>query len=86
MCAGFLLGVELVADRQTKKPVPELGDAVSRRCFELGLNMNIVQFPGMGGVFRLAPPLIITTDEIDLGLDILARAMKDTLPKYARLQ
>ncbi len=83
---GLLLGVELVADRQTKKPVPELGDAVSRRCFELGLNMNIVQFPGMGGVFRLAPPLIITTDEIDLGLDILARAMKDTLPKYARLQ
>jgi len=75
---GLMVGVELVADRSSKRPVPEFGAAVSRRCFELGLSMNIVQLPGMGGVFRIAPPLIIGTQEIDLAVDILDRAMGET--------
>ena len=37
--------------------------------------MNIVQLPGMGGVFRLAPPLTISDEEIDLGLTLLEQAM-----------
>ena len=37
--------------------------------------MNIVQLPGMGGVFRLAPPLTISDAEIDLGLTLLEQAM-----------
>jgi 2,2-dialkylglycine decarboxylase (pyruvate) len=68
---GLLLGVEIVADRESRKPAPEIGAAVSRRCFELGLSMNIVQLPAMGGVFRIAPPLTVTDAELDLGLDIL---------------
>lgn len=74
---GLLLGVEIVADRTSKKPAPEVGAAVSRRCFELGLSMNIVQLPGMGGVFRIAPPLTVSDAELDLGLDILDRALAD---------
>ena len=74
---GLLLGVEIVADRESRKPAPEIGAAVSRRCFELGLSMNIVQLPAMGGVFRIAPPLTVTDAELDLGLDILDRAISD---------
>jgi 2,2-dialkylglycine decarboxylase (pyruvate) len=37
--------------------------------------MNIVQLPGMGGVFRMAPPLTVSEAEIDLGLDILDKAL-----------
>jgi len=74
---GLLLGVEIVADRESKKPAPDLGHAISRRCFELGLSMNIVQLPSMGGVFRIAPPLTVTDAELDLGLDILGRALAD---------
>ena len=48
---------------------------MTTRCFELGLHMNIVQMPGMGGVFRIAPPLTATESEIDLGLEILGRAI-----------
>src|SRR6185312_9460439 len=33
---GLLLGVEIVADRASRKPAPETGAAISRRCFELG--------------------------------------------------
>ena len=74
---GLLLGVEIVADRASRKPAPETGAAISRRCFELGLSMNIVQLPAMGGVFRIAPPLTVSDDELDLGLDILDRAITD---------
>ena len=54
------------------------GTAVTTRCLELGLNVNIVQFPGFGSVLRIAPPLTITPDEIDLGLEILDRALTDS--------
>jgi 2,2-dialkylglycine decarboxylase (pyruvate) len=74
---GLLLGVEVVADRTSRKPAPETGAAISRRCFELGLSMNIVQLPAMGGVFRIAPPLTVSDAELDLGVEILDRAIAD---------
>ncbi len=74
---GLLLGMEIVADRDTKRAAPELGGAITDRCFALGLSMNIVNLPGMGGVFRIAPPLTVTDDEIDLGVEILGQAMAD---------
>jgi 2,2-dialkylglycine decarboxylase (pyruvate) len=74
---GLLLGVEIVADRTSRKPAPETGAAISRRCFDLGLSMNIVQLPAMGGVFRIAPPLTVTDAELDLGVEILDRAISD---------
>ena len=76
---GLLQGVEIVADRATRLPAPELGDAITRRCLDLGLSMNIVQLPGMGGVFRIAPPLTATDAEIDLGVDILERAIEASI-------
>ena len=75
---GLLAGLELVVDRQTKQSSDELGALVTGRCLELGLHMNIVQLPGMGGVFRIAPPLTATEDELSLGLAILDQAISDT--------
>jgi 2,2-dialkylglycine decarboxylase (pyruvate) len=74
---GLLLGVEIVADRESRKPAPEIGHRISRRCFELGLSMNIVQLPQMGGVFRIAPPLTVSQAELDQGLEIMDRAIAD---------
>ena len=74
---GLLAGLELVVDRQTKRTSDELGALITRRCLELGLHMNIVQLPGMGGVFRIAPPLTATEDELSLGLAILDQAITD---------
>ena len=74
---GLLAGLELVVDRQTKQSSDELGALVTGRCLELGLHMNIVQLPGMGGVFRIAPPLTATEDELSLGLAILDQAIGD---------
>ena len=79
---GLLVGLELVLDRATKRGSDELGAAVTRRCLELGLHMNVVQLPGMGGVFRIAPALTSSRPELDLGLEILDRAIGDVAPKF----
>ena len=74
---GLMLGVELVKDREGRAPDEELGARVTRRCLELGLNMNIVKFKGLGNVFRLAPPLTVTTHEIDEGVSIIDQALTE---------
>ncbi len=79
---GLLQGVELVLDRTEKTGSDEMGAHVTRRCLELGLHMNIVQLPGAAGTFRIAPPLTSTTDELDLGLEILDRAIGEVTPRY----
>lgn len=76
---GLLVGLELVLDRATKQPADALGAAITRRCLELGLHMNVVQMPGMGGVFRIAPSLTSTREELDLGLTILDQAITESV-------
>jgi 2,2-dialkylglycine decarboxylase (pyruvate) len=73
---GLLLGVEIVKNQAGKQVAPDLGAAITRACMSLGLSMNIVQLPGMGGVFRIAPPLTVSDEEIDLGLGLLKRAIE----------
>jgi 2,2-dialkylglycine decarboxylase (pyruvate) len=74
---GLLIGLELVAAERSGGDTDQLGAAVTRRCLELGLHMNIVQLPGMGGTFRIAPPLTASDAEIDRGLAILDQALTD---------
>ncbi|HJN13063.1 MAG TPA: aspartate aminotransferase family protein [Pirellulaceae bacterium] len=76
---GLLWGVEIVKDRASREPDAAFGAAVTRRCLELGLSMNIVTFPGLASVWRLAPPLTVRTDEIDKALTILDQALDETL-------
>ncbi len=75
---GLLLGVEIVADRTTKEPGHELIKALSERCFELGLNINRVGGPH--AVWRIAPPLTITQDEVDQAISIIDQAFHENLP------
>jgi 2,2-dialkylglycine decarboxylase (pyruvate) len=81
---GLLQGIELVTDRATKQPADELGQAVTAACLRHGLHMNIVQLPGMGGVFRIAPPLTVSDAELDEGLTILDTALTETTRSAAR--
>ena len=76
---GLLLGMEIVKDRRTKEPADGLGAKITRECMNLGLSLNIVQLPGMGGVFRIAPPLTVSEDEVDLGLELLGQAIGRSL-------
>jgi 2,2-dialkylglycine decarboxylase (pyruvate) len=70
---GLLCGVELVRDRETREPAEALGLALTEETQRRGLSMNLVR-GGSGGAancLRMAPPLTITDDEIDLAADIL---------------
>ena len=70
---GLLCGVELVHDRDTREPAEALGLALTEETHRRGLSMNLVR-GGTGGAancLRMAPPLTITDDEIDLAADIL---------------
>lgn len=76
---GLLQGIELVNDKRSKTPAEALGQAVTAACLERGLHLNIVQLPGMGGIFRIAPPLTISDDELDAGMDILEASLEAVL-------
>ncbi|PYI25868.1 PLP-dependent transferase [Aspergillus indologenus CBS 114.80] len=71
---GLLQGIEIIADRETRAPGTEIGQAISERAMACGLSCNVVNLPGMGGVFRLAPPVTVTEKEIEEGLEILDEA------------
>ena len=73
---GLLIGMELVEDRQGKKPALELGADVGRRCIELGASLNIAR-QASAHIFRIAPPLTVTRGQIDTAMDILDRALTE---------
>ncbi|OAL06925.1 PLP-dependent transferase [Phaeosphaeriaceae sp. SRC1lsM3a] len=71
---GLFQGIEIISDAETKAPGLEIGQAVSDRAMACGLSCNIVNLPGMGGVFRVAPPVTVSAEEIEEGLRILDEA------------
>lgn len=76
---GMMAGVEIVTDRHSRQPDHDLGARIAAAALDRGLSMNIVKLPGMGGVFRLAPPLTITEDDLESGLSILDQAIGASL-------
>lgn len=76
---GLLRGLEFVTDKESKTPADDLGKKVTTACLERGLHLNIVQLPGMGGIFRIAPPLTTTETELHDGIDILDASISAVL-------
>jgi alanine-glyoxylate transaminase/(R)-3-amino-2-methylpropionate-pyruvate transaminase len=70
---GLMLGVELVEDRQTKKPAKEACLAVFEKSRELGL---LIGKGGLeGNVLRLKPPMCLTEADADFLLAVLDEAL-----------
>lgn len=76
---GLLQGIELVEDKASKTPADGLGQQVTAACLDRGLHMNIVQLPEMGGIFRIAPPLTISEDDLHKGIDILEASIREVV-------
>jgi len=81
---GLLQGVELVKDRQARTPDAARGRAITSRCMELGLSMNIVSVGAMASIWRIAPPLTVSVEEIDRGIAILDQAIADVMAEGTR--
>jgi 4-aminobutyrate aminotransferase len=64
---GLMIGVELVTDKQSKAPAGPARDKVVELAFERGC-----LFLGAGeNSLRICPPLVISKEQADVGLDIL---------------
>src|SRR4051794_10125910 len=74
---GLLVGIELVEDRETKEPANTLGTALTDECERAGLSINLVRgrAGGSANCIRMAPPLTISADEVDLALTILDESL-----------
>ena len=64
---GLMIGVELVADRNTKEP---LDKTITRALFHEALERGLITM-SYSHVIRINPPLVITEDEAMCGIDIL---------------
>jgi 4-aminobutyrate aminotransferase len=69
---GLMIGIELVADKQTKQPCPAERDHVIELAFARGM-----LFLGCGpSSIRIAPPLIATKEQAELALDVLEECIE----------
>jgi len=72
---GPMLALELVRDRESKEPAPELALATTTGARERGL---IVLSCGLyGNVVRILVPLVASDEELERGLDILEESLVD---------
>jgi 4-aminobutyrate aminotransferase-like enzyme len=79
---GLMQGLEIISDPVTKAPGTDEVKAVCKASLEGGLSFQIVALPGSCAVFRLAPPITITVEEIDEALAILGRAFATVFPAH----
>jgi 4-aminobutyrate aminotransferase-like enzyme len=82
---GLMAGLEIVSDRQTKGPAIALGRRLGERMMELGLWAQLSSHKSFNGVFRIAPPIVISERQVEDGLRILEEAFATTegsLPFY----
>jgi 4-aminobutyrate aminotransferase-like enzyme len=75
---GLMAGVEIVSDRETKGPAIDLGRRLGDRMMELGLWAQLSSHKSFNGVFRIAPPIVITENQVADGLKILEDAFAST--------
>jgi len=74
---GAMLALELVRDRETKEPAPELARAVVERAARSGL---LLLTAGVhSSCVRVLLPLVISDAELDEGLDVWEQALEAVL-------
>ncbi len=72
---GLVIGLEIVANRELKTPSPELTGKLIFRCGEYGMLLGRVGLHG--NVIRIAPPLVITEEEAEMGVSIMDKALTE---------
>lgn len=64
---GFLMGMELVTDRETKEPANDAAETLYYSCLEKGVSFKLT----MGNVVTLTPSLTLTKEQMDFALDAI---------------
>ena len=85
---GLLMGMELVSDKEGKTPFPR-EKRVAETLTAIAMEKGLLLLPGSGtadGVagdhLVIAPPFTITTEELDLLLDLLEASLREWWDRY----
>ncbi|MHA1615943.1 MAG: acetyl ornithine aminotransferase family protein [Candidatus Njordarchaeales archaeon] len=70
---GLMIGVEIVKKKETKEPYPEGRNKIA----EIALRKGLVLLPAGRTAIRVAPPLTITEEHLETGLEILIESIKE---------
>jgi 4-aminobutyrate aminotransferase len=71
---GLLIGVEIVKDRAKKTPDPKAASAICAEAFKRGVfTLNMGSYGGKA--IRVAPPLIVTEEQLDKIVEFLDASM-----------
>jgi 4-aminobutyrate aminotransferase-like enzyme len=70
---GLMAGIELVKDKKSKEPANKETVQAVQEAYKRGIIVN----PGgtFENVIRISPPLVITKQQLDFGLDVLDEAI-----------
>jgi adenosylmethionine-8-amino-7-oxononanoate aminotransferase len=79
---GLLAGIEFVADPETREPLPRAA-AFAETFTQAALDAGLVVWPNIGhadgrrgDLVMLAPPFVVTEDQIDEMVELLTRALR----------
>ncbi len=72
---GMMLAVDFVKDRRTREPDSKLRDTFELKAYENGL----LSLPTGLSAIRFIPPLNLTTEQAEMGLEAIEKALKASL-------
>ncbi len=70
---GLMIGLEIVEEKDSRKPAPDKASEIMKRSWKRGVNVITCG----ASTLRIAPPLTITRELIDSALDILIDTTRD---------
>ena len=70
---GLMIGVEIVEDKDSKKPAPNLAKEIMMRSWKRGVAIITCGV----STLRIAPPLIITRELVDAALEIVEDTIRE---------
>jgi 4-aminobutyrate aminotransferase len=70
---GLMIGMEIVEDKESKKPAPEKVQEIMMRSWKRGINVISCG----ASTIRIAPPIVITRDLVDAAMDIIEDVTKE---------
>ncbi len=74
---GLMMALEIVKDKRSKEHGAKAREMLVAECLDRGL----IVFRGGNTSIRIAPPLIISERELDLGIDILEKSLREVEKK-----
>ena len=72
---GLMRAIEFVRDKESKVPDPKTRDKVIERSYKNGL----ILLPCGSSSIRFIPPLIITKDQLEAGMDVFAETLAEVM-------